>query len=1220
MSQSPEQFDIFLSHGTPDKEWVREFNKALQTEGLSVFLDEQDIEASENHVVVLNEALGRSRFLALVLTPGSAERHWVQREWTSFLAMYGPKGRIFPVLLKELEKKDIQPLLAPLQWIDAQDQDAERAAKLLAQRIARLDELQESDTRRLTFAQDLIFDLSTIGEGDERSINVQSSDGQQRPVPVPWLTNDELKKALNRFDKLLRKPDLDDFERGEIGKSAGVIGDALRSLLFGEDSTRLEEATHPGRPTPKITIRSGADEEVLLGLPWELIRLDGRFLVKEGMLDLVRTVREDNLKEDRPVIPEPTIPLKLVVHVAAPEGGKLDYEGESYRIVKALAGRCPTETTDLGTLDDLIGKVKVAQRLAPEEKELVEDKKTSPVGIHFSGHGAPGVLVFEDDEGRQAPVSVQDLVTSLKAKTDAKELPGFVYLASCYGQESGRLVGENGQEQTALEAVAIGLHKSGVPQVLGYTGPILDVKSTLAEEKLYQAIADGYPTGFGVRQARLALAEPLAVATGELVHRDAGTREAEKDPAPFAWAQLVIYHHGPDRPLSPTPKQLGQRPSGEILPERGYRDLGRFKILEEGFIGRRTERHKLRRMTREGHRSIVLQGLGGLGKSTLALQALKLMGPAESWLILWGDQAEKATEGDDPIAAELLGQLLHFCRERFRLEWEGVTHAVDRQVEPDPSQQFLAYLSVLVQNVEQLVVYVDNLESLMIGPEEAKDAEFAAWKTEGLAFIWRGLDQLARQSAGKLQLLASCRYEHEDFGEALLPVNVMPAADLFRMVGWFPALRRLSIPSRARLVNQLEGHPRAVQFADELLAEALKRHARRRGPWQGIDSKDETERQREWTTLMEPVLPQVDDRIRDDLLFDALWDQVFDPPAHRMLYRMTLLRQPWDWELMLQLGDPAAPEAEVEALADRLRQSSLLESVDLIIKQSKAELPKPIRHFTIHPATSRYIVTRHGDDEALRRVAHERIGTFLEAKAKHSPYIDVDIEAGHHLFEAGAYERAITLLDAASDWLQDRGRVREGLRLIEPFLDPDHAHAIPEAIQASAAFRRGNALIHLGDAVGAIRDWEASLAHYRAAGNRQGQGNALGNLGIAYSRLGEVTKAIDYYEQYLSLAREIGYRRGEGKALGSLGIAYDSLGEVTKAIDYYEQALVISREIGDRQGEGSFLGNLGSAYARLGEVTKAIDYYEQALKIGREIQDPRIVQVFGGQLKKLRGG
>jgi tetratricopeptide (TPR) repeat protein len=149
----------------------------------------------------------------------------------------------------------------------------------------------------------------------------------------------------------------------------------------------------------------------------------------------------------------------------------------------------------------------------------------------------------------------------------------------------------------------------------------------------------------------------------------------------------------------------------------------------------------------------------------------------------------------------------------------------------------------------------------------------------------------------------------------------------------------------------------------------------------------------------------------------------------------------------------------------------------------------------------------------------------------------------------------------------------------------------------------GNAYAALGDARKAIEYYEQHLAIAREIGDRRGEGAALGNLGIAYRNLGDARKAIEYYEQHLAIAREIGDRRGEGNALGNLGLAYADLGETRKAIEYYEQALAIDREIGDRMGEGADLGNLGLAYAALGETHKAIEYYEQHLAIAREIGD-----------------
>src|ERR1035441_116242 len=47
----------------------------------------------------------------------------------------------------------------------------------------------------------------------------------------------------------------------------------------------------------------------------------------------------------------------------------------------------------------------------------------------------------------------------------------------------------------------------------------------------------------------------------------------------------------------------------------------------------------------------------------------------------------------------------------------------------------------------------------------------------------------------------------------------------------------------------------------------------------------------------------------------------------------------------------------------------------------------------------------------------------------------------------------------------------------------------------------------------------------------------------------------------LTTRRRIGDRRGEGQDLGNLGLTYATLGDRRKAIECYEQALVILREI-----------------------------------------------------------
>ncbi len=60
---------------------------------------------------------------------------------------------------------------------------------------------------------------------------------------------------------------------------------------------------------------------------------------------------------------------------------------------------------------------------------------------------------------------------------------------------------------------------------------------------------------------------------------------------------------------------------------------------------------------------------------------------------------------------------------------------------------------------------------------------------------------------------------------------------------------------------------------------------------------------------------------------------------------------------------------------------------------------------------------------------------------------------------------------------------------------------------------------------------------------------------------------ITWLEAAVKAAREIGDRRGEGNALGNLGLAYKNLGEPRRAIELHEQALRIFEEIEDPNAE-----------------------------------------------------
>ena len=132
----------------------------------------------------------------------------------------------------------------------------------------------------------------------------------------------------------------------------------------------------------------------MLALPWELIRLEHRFAVRDGRLDVARSVPA----AAAPGLSPPKTPMSLLVNVSAPEGSGLDYERESYFILRALHEHVGVVINEMGEVNDLIDGLRT---------------DPPPIGVHFSGHGRPGKLVFEDEFGEEKPVGIDDLITTI---------------------------------------------------------------------------------------------------------------------------------------------------------------------------------------------------------------------------------------------------------------------------------------------------------------------------------------------------------------------------------------------------------------------------------------------------------------------------------------------------------------------------------------------------------------------------------------------------------------------------------------------------------------------------------------------------------------------------------------------------------------------------------------------------------------------------------------
>ena len=294
-----------------------------------------------------------------------------------------------------------------------------------------------------------------------------------------------------------------------------------------------------------------------------------------------------------PVIPG-NRPLRVLFMATSPEGVEpvLNYEAEEAAILSATS-RTGTELVveESGTLEGL-------RFLSRDYGEGYFDV------LHLSGHatidnGQPTFLA-ENEFGGLACVTADQIAQAM-----AGRWPRLVFVSGC-------LTG-NAPDGGTFPSMSESLVRAGAPAVLGWALPVGDVSATEFAARLYQALADGEPLDRAVVEARQHL-------------------YASKS---SSWHLLRVY--ADKSPLAPmvTPLNTRGRAQIQVRPaDQEFLDpqtqLSRV-ASRAAFVGRRRVIQRCLRTLKQPHgtdgaaQALVLQGMGGLGKSSLASRLLERM-------------------------------------------------------------------------------------------------------------------------------------------------------------------------------------------------------------------------------------------------------------------------------------------------------------------------------------------------------------------------------------------------------------------------------------------------------------------------------------------------------------------------------------------------------------------------------------------------------------------
>ena len=903
-----------------------------------------------------------------------------------------------------------------------------------------------------------------------------------------------------------------DYGEDAVAQRVLDLGTKLFAFLDGDQRWMASVLDHPPGTTLRITA-----EERLRHLPWELLAHDGSYLTATGPAPLlpVRAVGTGAALQ-APVTPG-NRPLRVLFMATSPEGVRpvLNFEAEEAAILEATS----RNGTDLvveesGTLEGL--------------RFLSRDYGAGYFDVlHLSGHatitdsGRP-VFLVENELGARALATADQIAQAM-----AGDWPRLVFLSGC-------LTG-NAPYGGAFPSMSESLIRAGAPAVLGWALPVGDISATEFAAKLYEALADGARLDLAIIEARRHLYSRR--------HDNWHLLRVYADRSPLA--PMVTPRHTPDR------ARIEVRPAGDefLDPQTQFSRVA----SRATFVGRRRVIQRCLRTLRDSTDALVLHGLGGLGKSSLASRLLERM-PNHKRAVWYGRV--------DMIKFRELATMVRFPTVKQQIEAAAL-------LDNDEAPLLIRLRHLLAPEgplgrTPCLFVFDDFEEGNLT------ERDGAHILSPDMADILPALLQAIRSTASPSRVIITSRYRFPPPAATTVvfeALETLTDVEETKKVANLANLRPASSVDpgiRKRAVEAAAGNPRLLDWLNRIVADA--------------------------TLDMDALITAIEneaDRFREAILAQKLLDSQ-SPDLRKMLAKLNVAELPVPAETVKAIHDHPDATRHVE----RAAQLGLLEEgIDPETHQPRYFVSNVLRPLT------RPLITDDEHTQSCATAAQSLYKLWVTDPTSGSVTDLVTQWVEVHRLAVSGRESAIARRvghRVARLWLR-RSRFAdvEALARTTLTLGPD----------ANAFYDLGWAQSSIGQSQQALDNYEKALQLYRAAGHRPGEAAALNNIGEAHTGLGDRHQALTYYQQALVICREIGDRAGEATILHNFGGVHHHLGDRQKALTYYQQALPIRREIGDRAGEAATLSNIGSAHNGLGDMQKALTYYQQALPIRREVGD-----------------
>ncbi|WP_237703789.1 CHAT domain-containing protein [Rhodospirillum rubrum] len=580
--------------------------------------------------------------------------------------------------------------------------------------------------------------------------------------------------------------------RSRNADSLLAIGQNIADFLNDGDGWLNGCLKRPGPVCLEIEASADPDDgaSLLLDVPWELLALQGRFLAADPhQLFLVARRLGASETPDEPEHGD----LAVLFMAAEVEGQHvLDYEREEAAFLDATQGlNAHLAVEESGSLAGLGLRLKQTRRWE---------------ALHLTCHGDLGetgpFLALETAEGGLDRVDAGQLCALLGDET---QMPRLVFLSACRTAERA----ESGAARFAQALV-----RAGVGNAVGWDGSVQDGDAIAFAEVFYGELAGGR-----------SVIHAAAVARRKVL----GTYKAngnEGDGIHWHLARVYLGPRGGGALCNPSGKPT--RPFHRNPADKAYLDKTNRRVpvaTADQFVGRRRPLQAALRAWSAGSAGVLIQGMGNLGKSSLAERIASRLDSHDVVVVV---------ERYDALA--VFNALVAALPET---EQAAIAKAYEASIVSDPASLKLVVQKLLKDpfsghgGTRPILLIIDDLEQRLDAPKPGESA--TPFKTPDDNVIFGALIAAFCESQrhSKSRLLITSRYtfalrdaQGDDLAARLTVIALPPMDPAQRAKQMRTAARlngRLRRPGADPDLDQLEGRIRAAAGGNPGLQEILTR-------------------------------------------------------------------------------------------------------------------------------------------------------------------------------------------------------------------------------------------------------------------------------------------------------------------------------------------------------------------------------------------------------------